>query len=426
MTVQPIQWLTAPEDETQVRKHLADIVNAQYAGRADTDDLKTIYLFLTRKCNLGCQHCYIEGVGPKARDVDFNFETVRALIEQARPHGLRKVKVSGGEPMVHGDFGRILEYLGGIGLSEIVLETNGTLFKPDTVEFLATIPNLTVFISLDNFDAERHDAFRAKRGAFDKTTEVLRALGASAITSVVTTTAYRSNYDTVPSIIDMVLGWGIDKHRTLLNIHPLGNAKANLGNAITLVECDTLVRQIMATEHYRSGRAYLTLPPALTPLEQFDGVHTCGWGDNVLGLLSTGEVSMCSASYDDPNMIGGNAFDAPLIDIWRNSAFFKDLREISAGRVKGVCGNCVFYKTCRGVCKMSSYSHYGEKDAPYPLCQEAYNSGGFPAYALIDPDRDCTYAPGVIKEDRPPAEEPELYRFMRTSSRSPADVGARP
>jgi radical SAM protein with 4Fe4S-binding SPASM domain len=114
-------------------------------------------------------------------------------------------------------------------------------------------------------------------------------------------------------------------------------------------------------------------------------------------------------------MIGGNAFETPLMDIWQNSPFFQELREVGGGNVKGVCGNCVFYSVCRGVCKMSSWSHYGEKDAPYPLCQEVYNNGGFPTYALLDPDRDCTYRRGTIAPRRKGFEETELYHFMQAA-----------
>jgi radical SAM protein with 4Fe4S-binding SPASM domain len=397
-----LSWLSEPSDRDGIKSELVSLVEREYAKRHGGDELKTIYIFLTRKCNLGCQHCYIEGVGPKAKGIDFNFDTIKGLIEQARPHGLRKVKVSGGEPMVHKEFMRIMDYLGSIGLQELVLETNGTLFKEDTVGNLASIPNLTVFISLDHAQPGQHDGFRGRAGAFEKTATALKALGGLDIGSVVTTTAYRDNYDKILEIVELVFSWGIKRHRTLLNIHPMGNARGHLDNAITLDECEVLISSLLASRHFDSGRAYMTLPPALMPLKVLKSIHTCGWGDNVLGILSNGDISMCSASYDDPNMIGGNVAQQPLMDIWRNSRFFQDLRDISGGAVKGVCSNCVFYKVCRGVCKMSSYSHYGEKDAPYPLCQEIYNNGAFPTYALIDPTRNVSYGGGAIRPKREP------------------------
>jgi AdoMet-dependent heme synthase len=327
-TMRALSWLKETVDESSVRSSLQEMVDNEFSQRSVTKDLKTIYIFLTRKCNLGCQHCYIEGVGPNAKGVDFDFNTIRGLIEQARLNGLRKVKVSGGEPTIHKDFRMIMEYLGSIGLSEIVLETNGTLFKDDTIEWLEKIPNLTIFINLDHLDSEAHDHFRRRAGAFAKTAEVLQSLGVANIDSVVTTTAYRNNYNKIPQIIDLVLGWGINRHRTLLNIHPLGNARGYLDNAITLDECEEVISSLLELESFRNGQAYMTLPPALMPIKYLNGVHTCGWGDNVLGILSNGDISMCSASYDDPKMIGGNAYNRPLMDIWNNNPFFEELRQI--------------------------------------------------------------------------------------------------
>src|SRR5258708_2126271 len=138
-------WLSTTQDVQTVRQSLHDLVRNELAKRTvSEDEIKTIYLFLTRKCNLGCQHCYIEGVGPKAKGYDFNLETIRDLIEQALPLGLRKVKVSGGEPIVHKEFMAIMEYLCSCGLSELVLETNGTFFDDMPIEQLASFPPLTL------------------------------------------------------------------------------------------------------------------------------------------------------------------------------------------------------------------------------------------------------------------------------------------
>jgi radical SAM protein with 4Fe4S-binding SPASM domain len=284
-----------------------------------------------------------------------------------------------------------------------VLETNGTLFAHDTVSQLARLDKFTVFISLDHIDEIKHDDFRGLAGSFARTSRVLQQMGQTDINSVVTTTASRHNFDRVTEIVDAVLGWGIKKHRTLLNIHPLGNARSHLDNAITMDEADVLISGMFHSPHFASGRAYMTLPPALMPLRFLRDLHTCGWGNSVVGLLSNGDISMCSASYDDPAMIGGNAFKEDFVEVWRNGSFFRELREIGEGKVKGVCGNCVFYQACRGVCRMSSYSHYGETDAPYPICQEVYNEGAFPRYALVDPEKDCHYGATVIKPVRLPA-----------------------
>lgn len=382
--------------DSKMRTEILKIVEESALRRGDTAELRTIYLFLTRKCNLGCSHCYINGVGKQARDKDFDLLTIERIITEARTLGLRKVKVSGGEPLLHPEAKEILAFLAGIGLKEVVLETNGTVLPDTMIDFLAPMENLTVFVSLDHYDPNEHDAFRKRHGAWAKASNTIRKLAEANIKTVVTTTAYRENVGTILNIIEMVLDWGVFRHRTLLNIHPLGNAKENLSNAVTLAECKEVIDAIISSDHYASGRAYLTLPPALTPIRDIKEVYTCGWGDGVLGVLSTGDVSMCSASYDDASLLTGNIQEQSLTEIWQDGGLFKELREVGKGRVQGVCSNCIFYSACRGVCKMSSYAHYKQLDAPYPLCQEFYNHGWFPKYALIDPERDCSYKPDSI------------------------------
>jgi radical SAM protein with 4Fe4S-binding SPASM domain len=407
-----VKWLNYKVDEVAVRQKLQAMVYRQCTENEKTlGTLQTIYLFLTRKCNLACQHCYIEGVGP-ARDKDFGLPAIQKIIERALPHGLKKVKVSGGEPFVREDALDILAYLDSQNL-EVVLETNGTLFQDDTLNRLSALKNFTVFVSLDHYDLNKHDEFRGLPGAYSRTVKVLKELGQTEVSSVVTTTANRQNYSDVANIADMVLGWGIKQHRTLLNIHPLGNARGHLDNAITIEEAEVLIGSLIESDHFKAGRSYMTLPPALMPLDMLKDLNSCGWGKNVVGILSTGEISMCSASYDDLDMIGGNIFEQDLVEVWEHGDLFRNLRDVGNGSVKGVCNNCIFYTTCRGVCRMSSYAHYGEIDAPYPLCQEVYNRGGFPQYALIDPNRNCHFGSEVIKGKRA---EP-LQKLVKLTSR---------
>jgi hypothetical protein len=61
-----LDWLPAASDSYGVRSFLQQLVTRELSERSGSEnELKTIYLFLTRKCNLGCQHCYIEGGRPE-------------------------------------------------------------------------------------------------------------------------------------------------------------------------------------------------------------------------------------------------------------------------------------------------------------------------------------------------------------------------
>lgn len=394
-----LEWLSYDLDNAAVRQRLQNIVKRQAAQQSKTySNPDTIYLYVTKKCNLACKHCYIDRSSPTQTE-DFAFASIQKLIEQALRYGLKKVKVTGGEPFESQNLFEVLDFLNSKGLA-IVLETNATLFQKDTIQQLSSLNDLTISVSLDHLEAYAHDDLRGVPGSYRNTTTVLKELGQTSIQSVVTTVASRYNYHYIVELADTVLNWGIHRHRTLLNIHPLGNAAENLDLAITMEEAKELISSLLGSPHLRTGRVYMTLPPALTPLDMLQDFYACGWGNNVVGVLPTGDVTMCSASYGDPHMIGGNVFEQDLIDIWSTSSLFKRLREIRSGNVKGVCGNCIFYALCCGFCRFSSYAHYGEIDAPYPLCQEVYRRGGFPTYALVDPSRVCQYGEHVLRSMR--------------------------
>lgn len=391
-----LRWLNSKFDDKMKRQIIDGLIERQLKqNRSVKDKLETIYIFLTRKCNLSCQHCYIKGVG-SAIDSDFDLQMIKRLIAPVIPYGLKKIKISGGEPFIRPDLFDILTYFNDLGL-EIVLETNGTLYNEKIVSSLNLFENFTIFVSLDHSKRELHDFFRGVEGSFDKTVDLLKELGHMKVPSVVTTIANQYNHSYILEIIELVLSLGIQKHRTLLNIHPLCNAHQHLDNALTLEEIEVLVEAILQSSYFLTSQAYMTLPPALMPLESLNEINLCGWGTNVLGILSNGDVTMCSASYDDKNMIAGNAFEHDLISLWEKSVFFNNLRRVAHGKVKGICSNCIFYIICQGVCRMSSYAHYGEIDAPYPLCQEFYNADKFPAYALLSNEMDCHYFQQKIK-----------------------------
>jgi radical SAM protein with 4Fe4S-binding SPASM domain len=393
------KWLKYDDDDVRIRQRMSSLIDGQLVRQKRTNGkLQAINLFLTRRCNLACEHCQINGVG-SARDPDFDISTVKQVVQSAIPYGLEKVKISGGEPLTRSDSFDILRWLDDLGL-EIALETNATLFDEDSVRSLESLHKLTVFVSLDDVNPEMHDRFRGVRGSHRKTLEALRGLGRSEVQTVVTTTANRFNYSRLREIVDSILGWGIKKHRTLINIHPLGRARQHPENALTMGEIEVLISDLLVSSHFQTGRAYATLPPALTPVNMIQDFFGCGWGESIVGVLSTGDITMCGPSYDDQRMIAGNIFVQDFIEIWEKSLLLKRLRDVAAGKVNGVCGNCIFYRVCRGWCRLSSYAHYDVIDAPYPLCQEVYNRGGFPRYALQQPMIDCAYGKEVIRSTR--------------------------
>jgi radical SAM protein with 4Fe4S-binding SPASM domain len=145
--------------------------------RSPVPSLRYLELQITRLCNLRCGHCYL---GPASSE-ELSVEGVEGVLgEFERLQGLR-VLITGGEPLMHGDFRRINGLLPRFALRKILF-TNGLLLDG---EALSGLNVEEIQVSIDGI-AEGHDSLRGAgtyRRAMDA---VRRALDAGFAVSVST------------------------------------------------------------------------------------------------------------------------------------------------------------------------------------------------------------------------------------------------
>jgi cyclic pyranopterin phosphate synthase len=109
---------------------------------------------ITDKCNLKCVYCMpSKGVKYfKESDVLTDEEIVR-FVRIAHKHGLRKVRITGGEPLVRKNILQLVSSLKKIGIRDLSLTTNGILLSRLAGD-LKQAGLDRVNISLDTMDAE--------------------------------------------------------------------------------------------------------------------------------------------------------------------------------------------------------------------------------------------------------------------------------
>jgi cyclic pyranopterin phosphate synthase len=112
---------------------------------------------VTDRCNLRCIYCMPpEGVQPIAHEQVLRFEEIARVVEAAVGLGVRRVRLTGGEPLVRRGIGDLVRLLRALpGLEEISLTTNGTLLAGMAVA-LKEAGLDRVNISLDTLDAKRY------------------------------------------------------------------------------------------------------------------------------------------------------------------------------------------------------------------------------------------------------------------------------
>ncbi|MFO8074689.1 MAG: GTP 3',8-cyclase MoaA [Egibacteraceae bacterium] len=122
-------------------------------GRALTD----LRVSVTDRCNFRCTYCMPrERFGPDhaflERDELLSFEEIATVARVLADLGLRKVRLTGGEPLVRRDLPRLVELIARIeGIDDLALTTNGSLL-PRHAGALAEAGLDRVSVSLDSLD----------------------------------------------------------------------------------------------------------------------------------------------------------------------------------------------------------------------------------------------------------------------------------
>ena len=122
---------------------------------------------LTEKCNLRCTYCMPpEGIKLSPQEHLMNAEEIYQIAKIFVEHGVNKIRLTGGEPLVRKDFKEVLSKLASLNTS-LAITTNGILVD----KFIEDLKNYNVQkinVSLDSLKAQKFQ-FITRRNQFQKT-----------------------------------------------------------------------------------------------------------------------------------------------------------------------------------------------------------------------------------------------------------------
>jgi len=141
--------------------------------------IEYLRISVTDRCNFRCVYCMPEqGLDwlPKA-DI-LSYEEITEVVRQLAPLGLRRLRITGGEPTIRPDLVRLIEMLRAVdGIEDIALSTNGVKL-PAMAEALKAAGLDRVNISADSLQPERIAAIARRSLGFEPETAVRAALDA--------------------------------------------------------------------------------------------------------------------------------------------------------------------------------------------------------------------------------------------------------
>ncbi len=353
--------------------------------------LNMYYIYLTSGCNLACRHCWLtpayQANGGTGGHLDYRL--FKLAVEEGLPLGLSGVKLTGGEPLLHPDFTRIVDLVYENELN-MTMETNGVLMNDSLARFLKEKSPLPfISVSLDGASASTHDPFRGVEGSFDKAVQGIHSLVAVGIRPQVIMSLHEGNVDDIEPLVVMAekLGAGSVKFNL---IQPSGrgemmkerNQTLGIKQLIELgkwVETD-LQKQTKLVLHYSWPMAFY----GIRRLLRKGSWGTCGI-HNILGILPMGQLAMCGIGIEIPELSYGRLDEDRIKDIWCTNPMLISLRQDVPKNLEGVCAGCLLKKQCLGSCIAENFHQSRRLTSAYWFCHQANEIMLFPTTRIQTP-----------------------------------------
>lgn len=339
----------------------------------------------TNRCNLKCKHCYQDSEH-NALAGELTLAEKLDLVDQMGAAHMPMLALSGGEPTISPDLVPVLRRASGHGM-HLTLATNGTTMTRDRAAQLAQAGLRYVEISLDSVDPERHDAFRGEPGLWEKTVQGARNVVATeGLRLGIAMCVHQGNIDEVEAMIDFAesLGAGCFAH---FNFIPVGRGLEMVTGDITPAQREKLL-SLLSRRMHKGGMGVISTAPqlgrvCLAGAALDDGLVSCshaGSGSGAkarvvakyLGGCGAGRTYICIEPAGDvtpcvylPHRVMGNVRQRPLMDIYRNSVFWRILNDRSH-RLHH-CEVCTFRNYCGG-CRARADAYFGHLHAGDPGC----------------------------------------------------------
>jgi pyruvate-formate lyase-activating enzyme len=234
-------------------------------------------LELTRRCNLGCRHCFVPHT-----DQCVPVSAVHSLLDDARAAGCRKVIVTGGEPLLYRDLASVVARCGELGLLAD-LNTNAIALSRRTAEALAEASLREASVSLYG-RRHNHAALTGDTSAFDRTLRGIRHLRKAEVTVDVHCPVWTDNLPDLQYVLRTCerLGCASLTFFTLIGTsgRPLSPAEA--------------------LERLQALRAGAAIPIRSVGLAS-DDWSECVMGSGIVGVTAALELTPCLLAARRPN-----------------------------------------------------------------------------------------------------------------------------
>ena len=133
----------------------------------------SLRITLTNRCNVNCLYCHHDGMVKSHEEM--TADELYTICKIAKKIGVRKIRLSGGEPLLKKDIVEIVEKISSLDFKDISMTTNGTLLEKYAQD-LKDAGLDRVNVSLDTLDRQTFEFITKKDYLEDAKKGILKAV----------------------------------------------------------------------------------------------------------------------------------------------------------------------------------------------------------------------------------------------------------
>lgn len=337
----------------------------QRMAHADFDQAPfTIAWEVTRACAFACKHCRADAQHQPAPDELTTQESMQ-LIDRLAQFGSPILIFTGGDPMMRRDLFDLIDYATQKGLRCSLTPTATALPTVERLEKAKLAGIRRIALSLDAPSPEIHDAFRQVDGSWERTMRILHNANQVGLSVQVNTTVTTFNVDHLAEMVPFVeevdaVQWSVfflvptgraqtrwmispERHEQVFNwLYELSqkapfDIKATAAPMYRRVAIERLKETSGPDQPVSFQGAGFQYADGLN--RPTKGVND---GNGFLFISHTGEIEPSGFLP----ISAGNVRTHDVVQVYRDSKLFKDLRDYSM--LKGKCGICDYRDVCGG------------------------------------------------------------------------------
>ncbi len=222
-------------------------------------------LSLTDKCNLRCIYCMPEKDEPFLKeDILLTNEEIILIVKLMAQIGIRKVRLTGGEPLVRENIITLIKEINEIpGIEEVYLTTNGLLFGGKEAEYKASGLK-GVNISLDSLDENKYKELTRGGDLKKLIASIEKLLSQGMKVKINSVIIDGKNSDEIIALAELTFKYNLDVR--FIELMPVGCAsslKAVSNDIVKDIIKERYLFNDAAYEEMKGPAQYIKLPNAL-------------------------------------------------------------------------------------------------------------------------------------------------------------------